>query len=475
MAERALWTLDEAAAGAGGRLSGRAAGALNGVSIDTRSIAPGDLFVALKGDSRDGHDFVVQALQAGAGAALVSRVTPEMEAAGALIVVPDDVLKGLERLGRAARARSTAGIAAITGSVGKTSTKEMLRAALSACGATHASAASFNNHWGVPLTLARMPATARFGIFEIGMNHVGEITPLVAMVRPQVAVITNVAASHLGNFASLDEIAAAKAEIFTGVEKDGTAVLNRDSAHYEFLAAQARAQGIRHIVGFGMHAEAAVRIEDLVLHTSCSCVTAAVMGERVMYKLGVPGEHMALNSLAVLATAKLLGADLARAALALAEATPAKGRGQQSKLTLPGGELLLIDESYNANPASMAAALALLGRVKPRHGGRRIAVLGDMLELGRHSAELHAGLARPMDEQGIDVLYAAGPDMAHLFQAIPAGKRGVHAARAADLEAVLLASLRAGDVVMIKGSNGSRMGPLADAIRAKWPPANKDV
>ncbi len=474
MAERPLWGASEAADAAGGRLAGIPATAINGVSIDTRTIAPGDIFVALKGDSRDGHDFVVQALQSGAGAALVARETPEMRAAGALIVVPDDPLLGLERLGVAARARSTAGIAAITGSVGKTSTKEMLRAALSACGATHASAASFNNHWGVPLTLARLPVSARYGIFEIGMNHTGEITPLVAMVRPQVAVITNVAASHLGNFASLDEIAAAKAEIFTGLEKDGTAVLNRDSAHFDFLAAAARQRGIKNIVAFGKHADAGVRIVDLVLHTGCSCVTADVMGERVMFKLGVPGEHMAVNAMGVRARANLPGADLARAARALAEPPPAKGRGQQSRLQLPGGELLLIDESYNANPASMAAALALLGRAKPRHGGRRIAILGDMLELGAHAAALHAGLAAPMDEQGVDVLYAAGPDMAHLFQAIPAAKRGVHAARAADLEAVVLAGLKAGDVVMIKGSNGSRMGPLADAIRAKWPPVNKD-
>ena len=312
----------------------------------------------------------------------------------------------------------------MTGSVGKTSTKEMLRTALSASGLTHASAASFNNHWGVPLTLARMPRDTAFGVFEIGMNHAGEITPLVGMVKPHVAIVTTIAASHLGHFKSLDEIADAKAEIFSGVVSGGHAVINRDTPYFDRLAAAARRCGVSNIVSFGRSRDADVRIEQLVLHADCCCVTADVMGESVIYKLGVPGEHMAVNSLAVLAAAKLTGADLARAALALAAAQPAKGRGVRERLRIAGGELLLIDESYNANPASVRAALALLAHAKPGKGGRRIAVLGDMLELGEHGPALHAGLFEPMDAAHVDVLYAAGPLMANLWARVPAHKRG---------------------------------------------------
>lgn len=475
MVDMPLWTPEELTAATGGENIGAVNQRLNGISIDTRTIAPGDIFVAIKGEKHDGHDFVAKALASGAGLALVSHVTDEMMAAGPVLRVADDPLKGLENIGRAARARSHARIAGITGSVGKTSTKEMLRVALSASGLTHASAASFNNHWGVPLTLARMARDTAYGVFEIGMNHVGEITPLVAMVQPHVAIVTNVAASHLGNFSSLDEIAAAKAEIFTGLTPGGVAVINRDSAHYDMLAAAAMKAGASRVVSFGEHPAADVRAERIVLHSTCCCVTANVMGERLIYKLGMPGAHMALNSLAVLAAVKLLGADLARASLALATAAPAKGRGGQEKLAVPGGEILLLDESYNANPASVRAALALMAGIKPGKGGRRIAVLGDMLELGSHSEALHADLAGPVDAAGIDVLYAAGPFMARLWDVTPPARRGAHAEKSADLLAPLLAGLRAGDVVMIKGSNGSRMGPLVEAIRAKWPPVRKDA
>jgi UDP-N-acetylmuramoyl-tripeptide--D-alanyl-D-alanine ligase len=377
-------------------------------------------------------------------------------------------------MGRASRARSHGQIVAVTGSVGKTSTKEMLRVALSASGETHASAASFNNHWGVPLTLARMPRETAFGVFEIGMNHAGEITPLVGMVRPHVAIITTIAPSHLGNFASLDGIADAKAEIFTGVVPGGHAVISRDTPYFERLASAARACGITDVVSFGKHPQAEVRIEKLVLHPECCCITASVMGETLIYKLGVPGEHMAVNSLAVLATAKLTGADLARAALALAAAQPAKGRGVRERLSISGGELMLIDESYNANPASVAAALALLGAAQPGWRGRRIAVLGDMLELGEKGPELHAGLLEAMDAAKVDVLYAAGPLMANLWERVPGEKRGAYAATSEALRDAMLAGLRAGDVVMVKGSLGSRMGPLVEAIRAAHPPLSKE-
>jgi UDP-N-acetylmuramoyl-tripeptide--D-alanyl-D-alanine ligase len=344
----------------------------------------------------------------------------------------------------------------------------MLRLALSASGHTHASIASFNNHWGVPLTLARMPADTAYGVFEIGMNHPGEIAPLVKMVRPHIAVITTVAASHLGHFASLADIADAKAEIFLGVEPDGHAVLNRDSEYYDRLAQAAGKAGIREVIGFGRHHAAQVKLERLVLHADCSCITATVLGEPVIYKLGMPGEHMVLNSLAALAAAKLAGADLARASLALAAAQPAKGRGVQSLLKAPGGRILLIDESYNANPVSVRAALALLKRAEPGKSGRRIAVLGDMLELGDQAADLHAGLAGAVDEAKVDVLYASGPLMAHLWDKTPPHRRGAYADKSDGLAATLLGGLRAGDVVMVKGSLGSRMGPLVDAIRGQF-------
>ena len=474
MAE-ALWTVEELVAATGGRLHGDVTKPLTAVTIDSRAVGQGDIFVAIKGDKHDGHDFVANALKAGAGLGLVSRVTPEMLAAGPVLEVAGDPLRGLEMMGIAARARSEAQIVAITGSVGKTSTKEMLRVALSASGETHASAASFNNHWGVPLTLARMPRSAAFGVFEIGMNHSGEIVPLVGMVRPHVAIITTIAASHLGNFASLDEIADAKAEIFTGIVENGSAVISRDTPYFERLAAAAWAAGVRSVVSFGKHPDADVRMERVALLAGCCCVTADVMGETVSYRLGLPGEHMAVNSLAVLATAKLTGADLARAALALGRAAPAKGRGVRERLSIAGGELLLIDESYNANPASVAAALGLLAAAQPPRGGRRIAVLGDMLELGEQSPELHAGLLEPMDAAKVDVLYAAGPLMANLWARVAPYRRGAHAETSEGLRDVLLKGLRPGDVVMIKGSLGSRMGPLVEAIRAAHPPLAKET
>jgi UDP-N-acetylmuramoyl-tripeptide--D-alanyl-D-alanine ligase len=474
MAERALWTPQDLVAATGGRIEGNVAQVLTGITIDSRAAKAGEIFVAIRGERHDGHDFVAAALKAGAGLAVVSRATEEMRAAGPLLVVAGDPLSGLEDIGRAARARSHAQIIGVTGSVGKTSTKEMLRVALSASGETHASAASFNNHWGVPLTLARMPLETAFGVFEIGMNHAGEITPLVGMVKPHVAIVTSIAASHLGHFNSLDEIADAKAEIFTGVVPGGTAVINRDTPYFSRLSTAARATGIGRIVSFGKHAEADVRIERAVLHPDCCCITANVMGETLIYKLGLPGEHMAVNSLAVLAAAKLTGADLARAALALATAEPAKGRGVREELATPDGSLLLIDESYNANPASMRAALALLANARPGKNGRRIAVLGDMLELGITGPELHADLAGPVDEAGVDVLYAAGPLMANLWGRIPSAKRGAYGETSAAITEAVLGGLRVGDVVMVKGSLGSRMGPLAEAMRHKFPPVRKE-
>jgi UDP-N-acetylmuramoyl-tripeptide--D-alanyl-D-alanine ligase len=469
-----LWTLDALVAATQGEVRGKVFGPLGGVSIDSRTVAAGDIFVAIKGDTMDGHDFVVAAIAKGAGIALVSKLDPAWPHDLPLLVVPDDPLAALERLGKAARARSHGRVIAVTGSVGKTSTKEMLRVALSASAETHASAASFNNHWGVPLTLSRLPTSAGFGVFEIGMNHAGEITPLVGMVQPHISIVTTVAASHLGHFNSLDEIATAKAEIFSGVVPGGHAIINRDSQYFDYLSGVAKDHSIKSIVGFGRHKDAEIRLEGLALRPDCCCITAQIFGEKVTYKLGMPGEHMALNSLAVLATAKLAGADLARAALALSDAKPAKGRGSQIKLALPDGEVLLLDESYNANPASVAAALALLANMQTGKHGRRIAVLGDMLELGQFGEDLHRGVAREIERLRIDRVYAAGPLMKHMWDALPVGQRGLHAATSAELVDGLKKDLRAGDCVMVKGSLGSKMGPVVEALKAKWPQSQKE-
>ena len=474
MQNKALWTSQELVAATGGILHGKITAPMNGVSIDSRAIAAGDIFVAIKGYAHDGHAFAAKALHAHAGVAVVSHINDEILAAGPVLQVVDP-LQSLAAMGRAARQWNTGKSIAVTGSVGKTSTKEMLRIALSATGQTHASAASFNNHWGVPLTLARLPRSAAFGIFEIGMNHAGEITPLVEMVQPHVAIITTIAASHLGHFKSLDEIAEAKAEIFSGVVKGGVAIINRDTPYFDLLSKRATGLGIQTIISFGEHVSADVRLKQVALHPTCNCISADVMGEAVTFKLGIPGLHMAVNSLAVLAAVKWLGADLARASLALAEAKPPKGRGGQELLQLPRGDVLLLDESYNANPQSMVAALNLLVTASKPRKGRRIAVLGDMLELGEFSAGLHRDLARELERAKIDSLYAAGPMMKHLWENVSTAHRGAYAETSSALIDELAANLRSGDSVVIKGSLGSKMGPVAEALRQRFAVIQKEV
>jgi UDP-N-acetylmuramoyl-tripeptide--D-alanyl-D-alanine ligase len=465
-----LWTTAELLTATGGRLEGAAPDSFSGVSIDSRSIARGEIFAAIKGDNRDGHEFAAAALGKGAGLAIVSRPSDEMRAKGALLIV-DEPLAALRRMASAARARSRARIIAVTGSVGKTGTKEALRVVLAEQGETHASEASYNNHWGVPLSLARLSRTARFAVFEIGMNHAGEITPLTAMVQPEIAIITTIAPGHLGHFRSIEEIADAKAEIFSGVIAGGAVLLNRDDGFYERLCEAARRRGIKRIYGFGRDPSAEARLDRAVLHETSSSVTAIIFGEEVVYRLGVPGGHVAMNSLAVLGAAALAGADLARAAKALAGLSAPKGRGQRHTLSAPGGHLVLIDESYNANPSSVRAALAVLGNTKPGNGGRKIAVLGDMLELGDAASLLHAELAEAVDASGADTLYACGPLMRHLWEALAQSRRGKYAPSSEDLKPLLVEDLRAGDVVMVKGSLGSRMGPLVEAIKKRFPAA----
>jgi UDP-N-acetylmuramoyl-tripeptide--D-alanyl-D-alanine ligase len=464
MSPPGLWTVEDMAAAMDAVRQGPLPPAVSGLSIDSRTIGRGEAFFAIA-DRRDGHEFVGAALAAHAGVAVVAagrRVELPIDAP--LLVVPD-VLAALRALAAAARARSSAKVIAVTGSVGKTSTKEALRLALAKDGETHASVASYNNHWGVPLSLARCPASAHYAVLEMGMNHAGEIEPLSRLARPHVAIITAIAPVHLEFFGSLAKIADAKAEIFLGLEKGGVAVVNRDGPQFSHLKSRAKAAGVGRVVSFGAHAKADARLIKCALHADCSTVQANILGTELTYKIGAPGRHLVHNSLAVLAAAELVGADLALAALALAEFKPTSGRGALIEVDLPGGKALLIDDSYNANPASVAASLALLGQTQIGPHGRRIAVLGDMLELGPRGRALHRGLLEPVVVNAIDLVFCCGPLMRALWQALPASRRGGYAEDSAALEAQVSSAIRAGDAVMVKGSLGSRMAPIVKALQ----------
>ncbi|MFM9865177.1 MAG: UDP-N-acetylmuramoyl-tripeptide--D-alanyl-D-alanine ligase [Micropepsaceae bacterium] len=456
-----LWTVKQVAAAAGANAA--ADGAITGVSIDTRTLQPGDLFVALK-DARDGHDFAGDAIAHGAAAALVSRdiagVVPEK------LIKVHDVQAALEALGRTRRAEVSARVAAVTGSVGKTSTKEALLHLLGLQGRAHASAASYNNLWGVPLSVARMPRDTQFGIFEIGMNHANEITPLTAQVRPHVAIVTMVAAVHLEHFDSVASIADAKGEIFSGLEPGGVAVINGDLEWTERLKGHAAKAKPSRVITFGRAAACDVRLTDLKLDEEGSDAAVTLFGKTMRYRVGAPGEHWALNSLGVLAVIASLGADAERAAGDMASLSALAGRGARQRITSAKGAFDLIDESYNANPLSMAVSIATLARTKPAPGGRRIAVLGDMLELGATGPELHAGLAKPLAEHGIDLVFASGPLMNHLWPAIAPRQRGGYASASSGIAHAVADTVRAGDIVMVKGSNGSKMRLVVEALRA---------
>jgi UDP-N-acetylmuramoyl-tripeptide--D-alanyl-D-alanine ligase len=442
---------------------------ISGISIDSRTVASGEAFFAIAGDNRDGHQFVAAALVAKAALAVVAADRRGDFPAGAPLLVVRDVLAGLRDLAGAARVRTQAKVIAVTGSVGKTGTKEALRLALSKDGETHASVASYNNHWGVPLSLARCPASARYAVLEMGMNHAGEIAPLSRLARPDIAVITTIAPVHLEFFGSLTKIADAKAEIFLGVQPGGVAVINRDIPQYAHLQRRAHEAGIERVVSFGEHAQADAGLIKCSLHPRCSTVRADILGTELTYKIGAPGRHLVLNSLAVLATAELAGADLALAALALAELKPIAGRGAPIEIELPGGPALVIDESYNANPASVDAALALLGQAQIGPHGRRIAVLGDMLELGPKGKAWHRSLVAPVAANAVDLVFCCGPLMHSLWQALPASQRGGYAEDSAALEAQVVPAIRAGDAVMVKGSHGSRMASIVKALQRVYP------
>ena len=457
-----LWTGLALVAPLGARVSGALAPAVTGISIDTRTLAAGDLFFALN-DRTDGHDYVRAAFAAGAAAAVVDEAHADaLRGAGPLFVVRD-VLASLVALGRAARARTQGRVVAVTGSVGKTSTKEALRLALTPAGAVHASAASYNNHWGVPLTLARMPQATRFLVSEIGMNHAGEITPLAAQVRPHVAIVTTVAPVHLEFFESVEAIADAKAEIFSGLEEGGVAILNRDNPYFEQLDAAARRSPAGLVASFGSDGQADARLLDVVAAPTHSMVKALVCGREVLFRLGAPGRHLAENALAVLLAAHALGADLDTAAATLAFFQAGRGRGERARIACADGAIDLLDESYNANPASMRAAFALARTLPVGDGGRRIAVLGDMLELGGRSPELHAALAD--DLSGFDRVFLAGPMMRFLAEALGERVETTWRPAAAELQPLVVAAVRGGDLVVVKGSNGSRMAPIVEALK----------
>jgi UDP-N-acetylmuramoyl-tripeptide--D-alanyl-D-alanine ligase len=460
----ALWTAADAAAATGG--SSPTEWAATGVSIDTRSLAAGDLFVALRGPNHDGHDFVATALQRGAAAAMVDREIPQLPASSPLLRVAD-TLAGLVALGVAGRNRSAARIIAVTGSVGKTGTKEALRLALASSGPTYASAGGLNNHWGAPLSLAGLLPDACYGVFELGMNHPGEIADLTRLVRPHVTAITTVEPVHLGFFPSVEAIADAKAEVFLGLEPGGIAVLNRDNPHYARLAAAATGAGAVEIFGFGTHPEAAARLVDCVLDSRGSTVEAVVSGSALRFRLPVPGRHWVINALAVLAVAQAAGAAVDRAAQALAELQPLPGRGLRHEFAWRGGTLTVIDESYNASPPSMRAALAVLAVTEPRDRARRVAVLGDMLELGDASERLHRELAEPLAAADIDRVFLIGEAMAALNEALPDGKRGGLWRSPEEAMPALLRFLEPGDVVTIKGSRAVRVSRVVDLLRAQ--------
>ena len=458
-----LWTAQEAAAATGGQVAGD--WDATGVSIDTRTIAPGDLFVALKA-ARDGHDFVAQALEKGAAAALVSHVPEGVDPAKLLVV--DDVQTGLEKLGIAGRDRCRAQVVAVTGSVGKTSTKEMLRCVLGAQGTVHAAEKSYNNHWGVPLTLARMPRDTEFAVIEIGMSHPGEIAPLARQARPHVAMVTTVAAVHLEAFEDVAGIAREKSAIMEGLEPGGIAVLNADIEEAQILAAEAQRLGVAH-QWFG---EGATEYKLLSTKISGEATLAEVRcgAEQMQLTIQSLGAHFAMNALGALACVAAVGADVQRAAQVLALWSPVQGRGARVEVAMEGGKLLLLDDSYNANPTSMAAALAVLAAT-PDLGsdagvkGRKIAYLGDMGELGPQEVALHAGLADLAALEAIDRVHCIGPLMAHLHQALPAEKRGSHYATSEDVLPDLPAQLGCGDIVLAKGSLSAGLSKIVDGIR----------
>lgn len=462
-----LWTSQDAARATGGQTG--CDWTARGISIDTRSLQPGDLFIALKA-ARDGHDFVAQALEKGAAAALVSH-RPENVAPDAPLLIVPDVMAALTALGAAGRARATARVVAVTGSVGKTSTKEMLREMLADFGVTHAAEASFNNHWGVPITLARLDPNADFAVIEIGMNHPGEIEPLARLARPHVAMITTIAPAHLEAFENIDGIAKEKSSIFKGLEPDAHAIYPCDLPTSPILAQAAQASGAT-CLPFGQSSDT-VRLHDMTQSDAALVMRAQIGQMRVAVRLRDAGAHFGMNALGCLAVAEALGLDLPRAALELGRWQPPAGRGLRQIITLDPVEehqFTLIDDAFNANPASLKAALEMLARMTPGRtqtdrAGRRVAILGDMLELGPDELALHAAIADDPALEAVDLVHCVGPRMAALHACLPQRKKGRHAPSADDLANIAHLLVAPGDIVLVKGSKSSFVSRIVDGLR----------
>lgn len=462
LADEPLWTSDEIVRACGGRCAG--AFDVYGISIDTRTLVPGDLFIALKGESMDGHDYAAAALEKGAAGVLVSRLPDGVDAGRA--VLTEDTTEALNALGHVGRRRGHAKVVGITGSSGKTSTKEMLRYALTAVGRTHSTPGNLNNLIGAPLTLARMPKGTDFAVIEMGMNHTGELSELSAIVQPDVAVITMVGSAHREFFKTEEETAYAKSEIFDAMPKDGTVFLNADNRHFALLKHEAQDTGIRSICSFGSGRDNDVALISCTPSDNGSEITAEAFGETFRYTIRLPGLHQVLNSLAVVGTLKALNTDVPTALQGMAQLPVPKGRGQRYTIPWKGGSFLLIDDAYNANPDSMRAAIRVLGSLKPEGKGRRIAVLGDMRELGEFAVGLHKGLAVDLIENGVDLLYAVGPNMKELYENIPTQVCGKKTDTSAEMADFIADEINPDDIVLVKGSFGSRMAVIVDALKS---------
>lgn len=460
-----IWTAAEAAKATGGQSSGE--WFATGISIDTRTLQEGDLFIALHGDHSDGHAHAAAALEKGACAVMIDH-RPEGLGVDAPVLMVEDTFKALQDLGRASRARSAARVIAVTGSVGKTGTKEMLARAFGSYSQTHAAQKSYNNHWGVPFTLSSMHAGCDTGIFEIGMNHEGEIAPLTKMVQPDIAIITTVAPVHIEHFdGKIEGIADEKAHIFDGLTEGGIALINRDMEMYERVADYARKLGAI-VMSFGKHPDSDYALIDCLVAANGTRVTANVRGKKVNYTLAYSGEHIAVNSLAVVAALDICGAPMDKALKALSSMEAPAGRGARESLDIgdPDNPVTLIDESYNASPTAMKAAFKVLALIDPGRGGRRIAVLGDMLELGKDGPKAHADLALPLKAANIDLVYTCGPLMKNLADKVDPSQKGAHKDNSQELAEIVPDALVPGDVVMVKGSLGSKMSVVVEALRA---------
>ena len=470
MTKKLLWTQSGIASATGGSIIKQFD--IHGISIDSRAVEKGDLFVAIKA-RRDGHYFIKNAVQNGASAALVSW-KPKNIPRGFPVIFVKNTEEALGKLAKAARSRSRAKVIAVTGSAGKTTTKDVLGALLAKAGETHTSKASFNNQWGVPLSVAQMPAETEYGVFEVGMNHSGEIASLIKTVRPDIAIITTVGAGHIGNFSSEEEIAAAKAEIFQGVKKGGTAIINRDNKHYDFIKSEAEKFELK-IVTFGEHEETNIRLVSVSEENALNKIELNIQGQSQKLETALLGKHNAMNVAAIMAALSELGVNMNDAAEALKDVLPTEGRGRKVELTAPSGtgQITLVDESYNANPLSMRAALENVKDIKPSGEGLKIAVLGEMRELGEHAEKLHAELSDIVTACNFDRIYLVGEATSHLFDALGEDSPSICAVELSDIKDEILNETNDGSFIFVKGSNGNNLKSLVDAYRQKHDDAQK--